>query len=116
MEAGLLRHRIDIQQLATDTSGDLPQDEHGDPELTWATWATGVPAQKVVGQSREGATGDVIVSEWKTRFRIRWRPGLVPTMRILHGSDVWNIAGIEPDNDSGRDFVWLPVTAGVNDG
>lgn len=115
MEAGLLRHRIDIEQLATDTSGDLPQDEHGDPIQNWIPWATGVPAQKVVGQSRELA-GQVIVSEWKTRFRIRWRPGLVATMRILHDGDIWNIAGVEPDSDSGRDFVWLPVTAGVNEG
>ncbi len=118
MEAGRLRHRITLQERVTS------QDEHGDPVVTWTSWAEIVPAEIVPVSGREFLAGQGIVGQVTTKIRIRWRPGVVETMRALHtvdaGSpgrvDIYNIAAVLPDPDSGRVFVWLMCARGVNDG
>jgi len=48
---------------------------------------------------------------------IRYRAGVLPTMRILHRGDVYNIEGPPlPDPDSGLEYLTILVAKGVNDG
>jgi head-tail adaptor len=117
MEAGRLRHRVDIQHRAT------VQNVHGEEEALWTNWATAVPAEILSISAREFVAGQGVVSQVTDKIRIRWRPGLVPTMRIRHlidaGSpqvhDIYNIKGILPD-ETNRVYVWIPCTKGVNEG
>ena len=37
-------------------------------------------------------------------------------MRVVHGSKVYNIAGVLPDAGSGREYLTLACSEGVNDG
>lgn len=48
-----------------------------------------------------------------TTIRIRWRAGVVPTMRVLHGSDVYDIEAA-----LNRDGRWLDLMCvrGVSNG
>lgn len=118
MDAGKLRHRIHIDERVTS------QDEHGEPIVTWTPWATNEPAQIADISGREFFAGQGIAAEVTTRITIRWRSGLVPTMRIRHvvedGSppvvDYYDIKRMLRDQESGRDFVTMMCTRGVNEG
>ncbi|MNP72618.1 Phage head-tail joining protein [compost metagenome] len=48
---------------------------------------------------------------------IRYRPDVLPTMRILHRGDVYDIQGQPmPDPVSGLEYLTILVAKGVNDG
>jgi head-tail adaptor len=48
---------------------------------------------------------------------IRYRAGVLPTMRILHRGDVYNIQGQPmPDPVSGLEYLTILVSKGVDDG
>ena len=47
---------------------------------------------------------------------IRYRTGILPTMRILFRGKAYNIAGALPDKDSGLEYLTIPVSEGVNAG
>lgn len=66
--------------------------------------------------SRELLAAQAIQCKSTKRVIVRYRPGIDPSMRILHRDQVYNIDGIIEDPDSGREFLTLPVTEGVNDG
>lgn len=118
MDAGQLRHRIDIDERLT------TQDEHGDAVVTWSPWVTNEPAKVADISGGEFLRGQGIASEVTTRITIRWRRGLVPTMRVRHlvedGSppiiDYYDIKRVLRDQESGRDFITMMCTRGVNDG
>ncbi len=56
-------------------------------------------------------------SEVSGRMVIRYRAGVLPTMRILHRGDVYNIQGQPmPDPVSGLEYLTILVAKGVNDG
>lgn len=126
LRAGKLRHRVDIEQRAPllDTSGQPVVSATGDPEREWAPWASNVPAEIVPISAKEFVAGQGIVGQVTARIVIRWRDGLDPTMRIRHrvgeGTavtyDIYNIAGLLVDPSTGRDYITIPVTRGVNDG
>jgi head-tail adaptor len=50
------------------------------------------------------------------KITIPWRGDLNPTMRIIHGSYIYDIAGLIPDNDSGREWLTIMVSNGKNSG
>ena len=109
--AGQLRHRIDIDERVT------AQDATGDPVVTWTPWAQGVPAAVEPLSSREfSGIPSHILAQATTKIRIRFRPGLSATMRIRHGGTIYNILGVLPDPDSGRDALLLPAVSGTNAG
>lgn len=37
-------------------------------------------------------------------------------MHVHHGNRIYNIEGVLPDNCSGRKYLTLPYSEGVNDG
>jgi SPP1 family predicted phage head-tail adaptor len=110
MQTQRLRHRIDIDERT------LVEDPMGGSSLTWAPFATAVPAEVAPLSAREFLSANQTHGEVTARITIRWMDGLDATMRIRHGDTVYNIAGVLPDAKSGREHITLPVTAGVNEG
>lgn len=91
MRSGPLRHLIQIQQ-ATET-----RDAVGGIVTTWSAVAS--PRAEIITLSgREYFAAQAVHSETTTRIRIRHRAGIVPKMRVLHGSTTYDIlAPIDPD-------------------
>lgn len=88
MKAGQLDQRVTLQAL----SGAV--DELGQPlPDTWAyvcsVWAAVEPLQ-----GREYIAAGAMQSEVSARIRIRYRPGIVPTMRVIHGADDYDIQAV----------------------
>lgn len=109
VEAGKLRHRIEFQKLVTTVNS------YGEQVTEWQYYAKAW-AQIVPLSAKEFMAAQQGQSEITARIMTRFIKGLEPTMRILHGSTLYNIAGILPDPDSGREWVTIPVSAGVNEG
>jgi SPP1 family predicted phage head-tail adaptor len=109
--AGRLRHRIDIQQKQT------AQDPMtGEQTESWVTLWDKVPAAIETLSAREFIAAQAVQSEIKARIVIRYRAGLDATMRILHGSKIYNPAAFLPDMDSGLSYLTIPCSEGVNAG
>ena len=110
MRAGSLRHRITIQR------SEPKQDPNtGAMTQAWVdvatTWASIEPLS-----ARDFIAASAAQSEISARIVIRYRPGIDSTMRILEGGRIFNIKGVLPDANSGREYLTLPVSEGVNDG
>ncbi|MBA3562893.1 MAG: phage head closure protein [Gammaproteobacteria bacterium] len=81
MQAGRLRHRVDIQRPL-----EL-LDEAGQPEVTWVNQAESVPASIEPISGREFFAAQQVQADATTRIRIRYRPGLTEKMRAVHTMD-----------------------------
>lgn len=92
IRAGDLRHRVTIQQAT------VTRNEFGEPVETWQDLAT-VWAEVVDLSGREFIEArQAPASEVTTRVRIRYRAGIEPTMRVLHGARVLEIVAVlEPE-------------------
>jgi SPP1 family predicted phage head-tail adaptor len=112
MRAGRLRHRITFQAL-----GRLQDPQTGEEQESWQTvWDT-VPASVEPLSARDFIAAQASQSEATARMVIRYRAGVLPTMRILYRGDVYDIKGPPlPDPDSGLDYLTILVAKGVNDG
>lgn len=111
MRAGLLRHRIVIQEPT------LIQDpESGEMVQAWLDRWTKVPAKFEFVNSRELLAAQAVQSEVTARITIRYRDGVTARMRGVHRGRIWNFTDPMTDNDSGLDYLVIPVSAGVNDG
>ena len=89
MRAGQLRHRVDIQS----------RQEAQDPvtgEMVPGPWMTiweKCPAAIEPVSTREFVNAKATQSEFTARIVIRYRAGVVNSMRILHGDVVYSIKG-----------------------
>lgn len=77
MRSGNLRHRIEIQHLVHG------ENEYGDPVAEWQTFAN-VWAEVLDLKGREFWQAAQVQSEVTTRVRIRYLPGIKPSMRVVH--------------------------------
>lgn len=112
MRAGRLRHRITFQ-----TPGLVQDAESGEMLPGWDAIWENVPASVEPLSARDLIAAQVGQSEASGRMVIRYRAGVLPTMRILHRGDVYNIQGQPlPDPDSGLEYLTILVAKGVNDG
>ncbi|VVO24089.1 phage head closure protein [Pseudomonas fluorescens] len=112
MEAGKLRHRITFQK-----SGLAQDPETGEMLLGWETIWEKVPASVVPLSARDLIAAQAGQSEATGRMVIRYRSGVLPTMRILHRGDIYNIQGPPlPDPVSGLEYLTILVAKGVSDG
>lgn len=114
MQAGKLRHRIQLQQLV-----DGQDPESGAAIKAWQDWPA--PGKKLWASIEPLSARDFIAaqagqSEITARIVIRQREGVLPTMRALHRGRVYAIQGVLPDPVSGREYLTLPVSEGVKDG
>lgn len=94
MRAGPMRHRIRIERK------EIVKGTLGSPEPTWVPWAD-IWAEVRPLSGREYMTGLAAQSEITTRFVIRHLDGLLPSMRILWRSGVYEISQVIPVH--GRD-------------
>jgi SPP1 family predicted phage head-tail adaptor len=111
MRAGKLRHRVTFQAI-TSTQDPVT----GEMVQGWATMWDQVPASIEPLSVKDFIASSATQSALTARIMIRYRDGVLPSMRILHRSTVYNIHGVMPDADSGLEYLTLAVAAGVNDG
>lgn len=113
MLAGKLRQRIDIQEFKP--ARDETTGEFGEPE--WVdVWAR-CPASVEPLSARDVIAAKAGQSEATARIVIRYRPGVLPTMRIVHRGEIYSIEGSPlPDAESGLDYLTILVSKGVKDG
>jgi|SRR5690625_144321 len=108
--SGKLRHKVALQkQIRT-------QDPvTGAMKTTWQTvaavWASVEPLS-----AREFIAAQAAQSAVSARIVIRHRSDVDATMRILHRGRIYNIEGVLADPRSGREYLTLPCSEGVNDG
>lgn len=107
--AGRLRHRVSVEQLISvvDSSGFTAD--------VWQSignfWAAIEPLSV-----REFLQSQQIQSQVTTRIIMRYNSRITASMRVNHRGTLYNIAGIQRDPDSGREWMTLPCTSGTNDG
>jgi SPP1 family predicted phage head-tail adaptor len=112
MRAGKLRHRITFEALVLGQDPDT-----GEEVEAWAPIWEKVPASVEPLSARDLIAAQSGQSEATGRMVIRYRPGVLPTMRIIHRGDVYNIQGPAlPDPVSGLEYLTILVAKGVNDG
>lgn len=111
MKLGRMSHLIEIQhkQLVQDpgTGEMLP---------TWVRFAKVYSSIEPVS-TREFMESKANQSEFTARIVIRYRPGVLATMRVVDGQTIYAIKGPPlADKVSGREYLTLMVAAGVDDG
>ncbi|AGZ36531.1 MAG: phage head closure protein [Pseudomonas sp.] len=113
MQAGKLRHRIDIEEFTQ--ARDLDTGEFAEP--AWVTKWPKCPARVEPLSSRDLVAAKAAQSEATARMVIRYRPGVLPTMRIIYRDEVYSIEGPPLEDDkSGREYLTILVSKGVKDG
>lgn len=110
MRIGKLRHRVTIQR-----PGQTQDPETGELLPGWTEVAT-VWASVEPLSAKEFIAAQAGQSEVSARILMRARSDIEPTMRIKHRGNIYNIHGGLPDPNSGRHWITLPVSRGVNDG
>lgn len=100
MEAGRLRQRVTIQYKV------VVQDSFGQEGITWTDLAT-VWASVEPLTGREYIEGRQEAAEVSTRIRIRYRSGVEPEMRAVHGSTVYNILSVLHIEQGQREIVLM---------
>ena len=112
MRAGRLRHRVAFQ-----TPGLVQDPGTGEMLPGWETAWDKVPASVEPLSARDLIAAQAGQSEASARIVIRFRAGVLPTMRILHRGDIYDIKGPPmPDPVSGLEYLTILVAKGVNDG
>ncbi|CAI8769741.1 phage head closure protein [Pseudomonas serbica] len=112
MRAGRLRHRITFQ-----SPGMVQDPGTGEMLPGWVSVWEKVPAAVEPLSARDLIAAQAGQSEASGRMVIRYRPDVLPTMRILHRGDVYDIQGQPmPDPVSGLEYLTILVAKGVNDG
>lgn len=93
MEAGKLNRRVTVKELSDS------QDAAGQPVQTWADVAT-VWAHIRHLSGVESIKADADTSVVKASVRIRRMAGVDAGMRVYHGSTVYEIKAVLPDEES----------------
>lgn len=118
LDAGLLRHRVRIEQLVSpvDSNGDPLRGEQGEIlDPVWTLLATVWAAIEPLS-AREFVQSAAMQSQVVARITIRHRSDVNAAMRVVHGSKLYNIEGVLADKDSGMEYLTLPCSEGVNAG
>lgn len=111
LAAGRLRHRVTIEELTTELDSDGKRAE------TWADAFGGMLSADIAPLSgRELIAAQAVQSRVTTRIKMRYRPGILAAMRVIHRATIYNIGAVVPDPESGRTWVTLHCEDGVNEG
>ncbi|HEJ1057374.1 TPA: phage head closure protein [Pseudomonas putida] len=112
MRLGRLNHLITIEHLVK--TRDPVTLEFG--ESTWQKFAQ-VYAEVSPLSARDLIAAQAAQSEATARMVIRYRPGVLPTMRIVYRGEVYSIEGPPlEDQKSGLEYLTILVSKGVKDG
>ncbi len=103
MRAGQLLDRVSIQFPATG------QDEYGEPLTGWTDVVFDSLDGKIAAAikdltGRQFLAAQATQNSVSTTVTIRHRPGIVAAMRVLHGSDAYDIQAVLV-----RDRVWMDL-------
>lgn len=92
MKAGKLDKRITLQAPATG------QDGNGEPLSGWTNVVTDGDGKVWASindmTGREYLAAAATQNAVQTKICIRYRPGIAPTQRVLHGADVYTIEAV----------------------
>lgn len=102
-----LRHRITIQSVTVSRDSVT-----GFVGKVWVAFASDVPAEVLTGAGREATALGQQINTIAARITIRWIPGVVKGMRVLHGSDIYHVATQHTDA-TGRRWLTLVCTIGA---
>lgn len=104
LNAGSLRHRIEIHELVS-----VQDEDSGNFTETWPlfsdAWASARPSTV---REIQAAGGEV--TRTSVTFTLRYLAGIKRSMRIRHGERLFNIEGVLEDPDSGREYMMLPCS------
>lgn len=91
MEAGKLRHKIDIQKFTTS------KDSYGEDIKTWASFHKTYASVRPL-RGKEYFDTQQIVPEVDSKITMRYKSGIAPTMRVVWGSRTYDIrSSTNPD-------------------
>ena len=112
MKIGKLRH------LVTFESPVVTVDSNGESAEEWVEAFGGqqISASIEPLSGRELFTAQQVHSRVTTRIVVRYRPGILPEMRVVHRGVYFNIEAVVPDADSGFRHATLLCYSGTNDG
>lgn len=109
-----LRHRVDIEEFSTSMDS-----ETGAVTEAWASiLADGsplIPAEIYPMSGREFVAAQSVQAGVTTKIVIRHIAGVLPSMRVIHGSKKYNIRAVLPDPTLAR-HITLMCEDGPNDG
>lgn len=108
MQAGKLRHQVELQSLVPG------RDAAGQPTMVWTTTATvrgNIQFLNGVGAIK----ADAPVSIARASIRIRYMPGVTASMRALADGRTFDIKAVLPDA-TGRRWLDLACEQGANNG
>jgi SPP1 family predicted phage head-tail adaptor len=108
VKVGRLRHRIQFDELVIDLDSDGAQSE------VWYPFGGMVSAEITAVSGRDLIAAQAVNSSVSTRIKVRYRPGFKANMRGTHRDTVYNIEAVIPDPDSGRRYLTLLCSSGVN--
>lgn len=114
MQAGELRHRVNIQQKSP------AQDDHGEPSDAWSNKWTDVPARIKPLSGREYFAAQQIQADVNTEIVMRWRAGITPMDRITHQTPeqaalsppeftIYDIASVTTDLTGRRELILMCI-------
>jgi SPP1 family predicted phage head-tail adaptor len=111
LDPGELVHRITIEYPKYSQNT-----ETGERQTKWSVFVSDIAARVSPLSASEFIAAQSTQSKVSARIKIRYRSGLTAAMRIKHRDAIYNIEGILPDNESGLEWITIPVSSGVNDG
>lgn len=108
VDLGKLTHRVVFQQRQS------APDAFGQGDITWVdaftTWAEVLPLR-----GREFFAAAQVQQEHSIKVRIRYRPGVTETMRLVWQGRAYDITGAI-QLQGGREWLEIMALAGVKDG
>lgn len=114
MLAPRLRHRVDIQDFTS-----VQDSETGAVTDAWVSLLSSedqpIPAEIYPLSGREFVAAQAVQAGVTTKITIRYRSDVAARMRVVHGSDVYNIKAVLPDPTLRRHLT-LMCEVGVNEG
>ncbi len=110
MRAGKLRHVVTLQSRV-----ETQDPSTGAMVVTWPLFEADVRADVRYLGGLETLKTAAPTAVKKCSVRIRYRPGVVETMRVVHDGENFDIKAVLPD-DTGRRYLDLACETGANNG
>lgn len=111
MRSGLLRHKVTFEELVIDRDSD------GAVEEVWIdAFGFKISAEIMPLSGRELIAAQATQSKVTGRMKVRYREGFKPSMRVFYRGAYYNIEAVIPDIKSGKEYLTLLTSMGVNEG